>query len=377
MLLIGIALIVVSFSLEIWTLIPAPTNVLWQVALGTGEWGLWFSLASFIGLFIVWRAHALDARPIFRFALMAMGIDALGMGLVPLYSASKVGSLSLREYVLGVPLEKVRQTTEVFAHVGDQDLKVDIYSRAADSATQSHPAIIVIHGGSFRAGERSDFRRWDEWLANQGATVFDIDYRIAPQPNFPHAVADVKCAIGWVRKNATAHGVDPNRIALYGRSAGANLALLAAYSAGDTRLPASCEVSDTSVAKVISLYGSTDLPFGYAHVVNPAAHDGQDVLRTYLGGTPASVPDAYALASPITHADDAHSPPTLLFHGGHDQLISHLQMDRLQKALPTRARSIYLPYAQHGFDYNENGWGSQIVRTEVQRFLGDFLPPTR
>src|SRR3712207_8377221 len=61
--------------------------------------------------------------------------------------------------------------------------------------------------------------------------------RLAPQPNWQTATADVKCAIGWLKRNAVQYGVDPHRIALLGRSAGGHLALLAAYTSDEAALP--------------------------------------------------------------------------------------------------------------------------------------------
>jgi acetyl esterase/lipase len=89
--------------------------------------------------------------------------------------------------------------------------------------------VIVVHGGGWRSGERSDFPSWNAWLADTGYVVFDIDYRLSPPPAWQDAPADVACAVGWVKENAARYGVDPERVALMGRSAGGHLVLLAAY----------------------------------------------------------------------------------------------------------------------------------------------------
>ncbi|MEJ7700346.1 MAG: alpha/beta hydrolase [Pyrinomonadaceae bacterium] len=81
-------------------------------------------------------------------------------------------------------------------------------------------SVIVVHGGSWNGGERNDFPQWNRWLAVQGYTVFDIDYRVAPQPNYLTATSDVKCAIRWIKNHAAEFEISPERIALLGRSAG-------------------------------------------------------------------------------------------------------------------------------------------------------------
>ncbi len=121
--------------------------------------------------------------------------------------------------------------------------------------------MLVVHGGFWAAGQRGEASLASRALAERGFTVFDVEYRIAPQPNWQTALGDVKCAIGWVKQHATTDdwNVDPKRIALLGRSAGAHLALMAAYTAAADDLPSSCPsggaVVDTSVESVISLYG--------------------------------------------------------------------------------------------------------------------------
>ena len=118
---------------------------------------------------------------------------------------------------------------------------LDAYLPAEDDAAR--PAIIVIHGGSWSSGDKSDFPRWNGWLVEHGFAIFDIQYRLAPQPNWQTATSDVKCAIGWVKRNADHYGVDPDRIALLGRSAGGHLALLAAYTSREAH--AGAAPSDT------------------------------------------------------------------------------------------------------------------------------------
>ena len=109
---------------------------------------------------------------------------------------------------------------------------------------------------------------------------------------------------------------------------------------------------------VIDLYGPTDL-----------VTRGKD--QVMLPATLADKPDLYKLASPVTHVGK-NTPPTLLTHGGRDRLVYWKNMHRLGEKLTAAnvPHEIYLiPYGQHGFDYNINGWGSQVVRSASLRFL--------
>lgn len=294
--------------------------------------------------------------------------------------ANKI-ELSLRQYLFGSHADspvRVERTTETYATVEGQTLKLAVYHSPLKEELK-RPAIIVVHGGSWSAGERDDYPQWNEWLARQGYAVFDIDYRIAPQPNWRSATGDVKCAIGWVKDNAARYGVDPARVALLGRSAGGHLALLAAYTTGEAALPSSCGAAhDVSVRMVVSFYAPTDLKWGYEHPANERVHDGPGKIRDFTGGSPTTAADVISLASATAHVS-AQTPPTLLFHGGHDQLVRDEHMTLLTERLERQNiphRALLIPYAQHAFDYNFNGWGAQLSRRVALDFLHLYLKNT-
>jgi acetyl esterase/lipase len=158
--------------------------------------------------------------------------------------------------------------------------------------------------------------------------------------------------------------------------------LLAAYTAGDTRLESSCTPPyagvETSVRAVASFYAPTDLAWAYDNPANEFVINGPATLRRFLGGSPHETPALAArfrLASPVSHVS-ARTPPTLLIHGGRDQLVREENMHRLAARL-TDANvahdTVFLSYAQHGFDYNFNGWGAQVVQPVLLEFLNKHL----
>src|SRR5262249_8794653 len=145
------------------------------------------------------------------------------------------------------------------------------------------------------------------------------------------------------------------------------------YSAGDERLPPSCAVEDRPVSAVIALYAPTDLAWGHAHPVRPDVVRGPESLELYLGGPPEDAPDAYRLASP--HPWAAPPPPrTLLVHGADDRLVSVEHSRRLARGLRAAGQAVELveiPFADHAFDARPGGFGEQLARHVMLRFLAD------
>ena len=374
----------IAFLSAIWIVIPAPSSYLWLFAVAASEWSLWIAalaLASFIP-----NIYILVTRQSGKLTVASLILAGLALivSLYPLASslaaarANDVTLSPLRYFAainrLGSPNYPINQSTYTYATVDGQALKLDVYLPTRVSPNNG-ASVIVVHGGSWSGGVRSDFPQWNNRLAEMGFTIFDIDYRLE-QPNYLTATGDVKCAVGWVQQHAIEFKIDSERIALMGRSAGAQLALLAAYSSDDKRLPSSCPeiTASGNVRAVISLYGPTDLLWAYDNPANQMVIDGPQTLSNFLGGNPHSsdeIRDRYILASPISHINAA-TPPTLIIHGAHDQLVrpENLQLlDQKLNAANIPHRTVILPYAQHGFDYNINGWGSQIM----ERVMLDFI----
>jgi acetyl esterase/lipase len=367
-----------------------------MAAVGVSEWSVWLLLAGLMSLACGGSALFIGRRSASAWAGITLGLVTVVCAGVPVVGAYRVAAqrgvgLSWSRYVLGARqadapgLVDVRRDVE-FATPGGRRLRLDVYRprfptrrgpQTDGSTGPLSPAVIVIHGGSWSGGEKSDFESYDRWLAAGGRVVFDVEYRLANgAQRFPAQLTDIKCAIAWVRNHAAQYSVDAGRLALLGRSAGGQLALLAAYTANDPTLqPDTCDAHDTSVRAVISFYGPTDLAWDYTHPGRPDVIDTQHVLENYLGGSPASAPQAYVSASPVEHVS-AQSPPTLFLHGGHDQLVRPENVERIMPRLAATGvpfTYVYLPWANHGFDYNFDGWSSQIAQAEIIKFLDSHL----
>jgi acetyl esterase len=349
------------------------------------ETSLLLTAFALFGLLVAILAYCSGAR---RSSLIAVVLcaAAVAISLVPVAQAWQAASaegvsLSLPGYFAGRALAADRSPkTVTYARPRGEELEADIWrppgedSAGEVDAARGRPAVIVVHGGGWRSGERGDFPFWNAWLASKGYVVFDIDYRLSPPPNWRDAPDDVGCAVGWVKENAARYGVDPERVALMGRSAGGHLALLTAYTQGSAPRPV-CDARnrrDTGVAAVAAFYPPTDL----ARLSSLGYLGGMD---RFLGGTQETVPERYRLLSPVSRVDPC-DPPTFLAHGGDDQIVppkeSELLAERLREAgVPHRL--VGLPWANHTFDYFWGGWGSQITRSTLQEFLKTHLETPR
>jgi acetyl esterase/lipase len=199
------------------------------------------------------------------------------------------------------------------------------------------PAIVMIHGGGWAAGDRRDFHGLQFAFAQTGAVCVTVQYRLAPKDKFPAQVEDVKCAVRWLRAHAADYGVDPDRIAALGASAGAHLAVMLALTSDQPQLEGNGGSSGvpSGVVAAVGLAGPYDLTMGYNHSPQQRAQEGQAVrgmLEGFLGGTPGQVADRYRAASPITYVR-REVPPLFLCHGEADPLVLVEQADTMAAKL--------------------------------------------
>jgi acetyl esterase/lipase len=373
----------VCVAASVWIYVPAPTAYVEIQAVRFSEHTTQLILLGLFGVGIAILGLRLVDSFTWYALPVALNLVGVGLSLGPTIQAYKIAvsntiSLDAPRTLRPGQVPFVPHETAAFDTADGETFAVDIYRPLAMSGRS--PAVIVVHGGGWSDGSRTDYQLWHEWLAQQGFVVFTIDYELHPQPNWPQAVLNVQDAVEWVRLHADTLGVDPARIALLGRSAGAHLALLAAYTQPGAGSSGGVPTLDPPVQAVVALYGPTDLAEAYAHPVNERVFDIQASLRAFLGGDPQSVPYRYSAASPVTYvAPGARVPPTLLVQGGRDQLVQPEQMallaDRLRRA-NAQYEAILIPYAQHAFDLPIEGWSSQLVEGMLLQFLNRTLTAT-
>ncbi len=373
-------LALISILLAIWIVAPAPAYYIWMLAVATSEWSLWIGLAALISIFLAVIGRYCGGGKKNLYLNTALGGVALIISIYPLTTVIPVArqegiSLSMTRYLTGLTtVQKPEKKEAVYANIAERSLVSTVYFPGSGTVNNG-ASVIVVHGGSWSGGERDDFPQWNQWLSENGFTVFDIDYRLSPQPNYLTAAGDVKCAVRWIKEHADKFNIDPDRIALYGRSAGGHLALLAAYAANEGRIPSSCseDKAEGEVRAVISIYGVTDLLWSYDNPANQRVIDGPKTLSNFVGGDPHSsdaVREKFILASPVSYVSSA--VPTLLIHGGTDQMVRAENVSRLIEKLDeanVSHKELFIPYGQHGFDYNFYGWGSQISQPVILDFL--------
>lgn len=189
-----------------------------------------------------------------------------------------------------------------------QSLTADVY-RPDQAGT--FPALLLVHGGGWESRSRDDMRLIARRLARRGFVAVNIDYRFAPDFQFPAQLHDVQTAIRWMRNEAESLQIDPNRIGALGFSSGAHLVSLASLVAGSGNAIDQPHGGRESCLDAVVAGG---LPADFH------SYDEGKLLIQFLGGDRSEVPEAYELASPLRQVR-AGAPPHFLFHGTADRLV--------------------------------------------------------
>jgi acetyl esterase/lipase/type 1 glutamine amidotransferase len=269
--------------------------------------------------------------PVFRL-LFALLLGAAGAGSAdPVWARQEAPKASGQD-----PAQAVETVEGVeYGTAGPVSLKLDIY-RPKDRSLKSLPALLMIHGGGWKAWPDGQWcRSTDSGIARRfaehGYWVASIDYRLSDQAPFPAALLDCKRAVRWVRSHASELGVDPERLGVWGFSAGGHLALLV----GGTDVKDGFEEEGASVRSRVEAVAAWAPLTDLADPSGPRRLEGEckDLAEKFMGGPFQARPRDYERASPIRYASPS-SPPTLLVHGDRDPLVpfshSEAMLERLQ-----------------------------------------------
>ncbi len=233
------------------------------------------------------------------------------------------GQLKLVDRDLPVPdsVEVIRGVE--YKRAGDVALQLDLYR--PKNLKEAVPGLVLIHGGGWRGGRRSDYHYYGIRFAEQGYVVATISYRLSGVAPYPAAIEDAKCAVRWLRNHAEEYHVDPARIGVAGGSAGGHLSMMIGYSSDVAAFDVGCgNNAGSKVQAVVNLYGPVDLTTEYART--------HGLVTSFIGRSFEDDQDAYRAASPLTHVT-ADDPPTLTFHGTLDELVPVEQADTLHESL--------------------------------------------
>ena len=242
------------------------------------------------------------------------------------------------------------------------------------------PGVLVVHGGGWTEGiYRSSMAEFAERLAEAGYATFNIDYRLTPDGGvFPHEVQDCYCALAYIRAHAGELGVDPDRIAGLGYSAGGHLVSMLGVDR-DADVQPDCAAGGTGpLAAVVSGAGP--------QVMSALPQVG--VVQDFVGGTLDAVPQLYADASPITHVAPG-DPPYLIIAGDDDWFVDiDAQARPMRAALEaagTETHFLEIPGGGHVWNRGANDADWEIPLTSIEtpeaqaamiEFLDDTIGPT-
>jgi len=204
--------------------------------------------------------------------------------------AASIAALALLAPAQAGAAEPLQHVT--FARPDDTPLYLDAYFPATPGP---HPGAIVLHGGSWIAGDRTDAAPLARRLADAGIAAFTIDYRLAPEHPFPAAVLDARAAVRWVRAHAEGLGVDPAALAAVGTSAGGHIAAMVGVLGSGPRDRGS------RVRAAVALSGPMDLTSLASSAGPERSGELAALTESFLGCAPC--PERALAASPISHVD--------------------------------------------------------------------------
>ncbi len=255
-----------------------------------------------------------------------------------------------------------------YANVDGKPLLLDL--RIPDSPGP-HPVIIYLHSGAWISGDRTGGPAIRQ--ASRGYAVASIEYRLAPQYVWPAQVEDAKAAVRWVRANAARFKLDPDRVGLFGTSAGGHIGAVLGTSGGEASLEGmqlGNPQFSSRVKAVIDFYGPTDLLTLEDQKLPCIPLDGNASYMppSLLMGCPVqSCKEKTATANPITYVtpDD---PPFLIMHGMLDCLVPFQQSVLLHTALELKGIDttlVLIPAGEHG--------GNKFDEQKYKQMVSDFL----
>jgi acetyl esterase/lipase/sugar lactone lactonase YvrE len=242
--------------------------------------------------------------------------------------------------------------------------------RPKDPSATPRPAVLLVHGGGFRAGTKEGYIPLAVKLAERGYVAATVTYRLAPGAQFPAPVEDVKAAVRFLRANAAKYNLDPEHIGALGGSAGGQLVLMLGLTGGVAEFEGSGpnREQSSSVQCVVDEYGPTDFTQSYSKSVDAA-----EVLPMFLGGDLDHQRLAHIRSSPLNWVSP-NAAPILAIHGTNDNYVAYEQslwlVERLIAAgVPAELETI--SGAGHGFK------GADAERADARAFawFDKYLKP--
>jgi acetyl esterase/lipase len=243
---------------------------------------------------------------------------------------------------------------QTYVQYGTRCLKLDMYLPAG----RKMPVVVLVHGGGWRSGFRSEFAPMAVRLAQRGYAAVTVSYRLSGEARYPAAVEDVKAAVRWLRDNAERYQLDPARITLAGGSAGGQIAALAGVTG--------------EVQAIVNIDGLSDFTSELALKYEDDPKKNPSAAGAWFGGRYAEKAEAWREASPIQYVK-AGMPP-ILFIGSGQPRFSAGREEMMAKMAQVGAVSQkrILPDTPHSF-WLFDPWLQPTVDATIN-FLGSDLP---
>jgi acetyl esterase/lipase len=204
-----------------------------------------------------------------------------------------------------------------YCDLGTRSLQLDIFYPRA-KRRQLYPAVLLIHGGGWRSGDRSQHVPMAQQLAAKGYVTATVEYRLSTEAHYPAAVHDLKAAIRWLRANARQYPIDTTKIAVWGFSAGGQLAALVGTTNNYAPLEGNaCYPSHSSSVQAIV---DVDGTLSFTHPESAESNNDKPSAASYwLGGLKTESPALWAEAGGLSHVS-AQTPPIVFINSSVDRM---------------------------------------------------------
>lgn len=304
-------------------------------------YGLLIVLGLVVVLMLIPRAHGFlyPEKPPMGYHFLWSSYLAIGVGLEDIIETAPP-----------IPPDIEESKNIEYKNIDNQSLQLDFYR--AKGIADGAPLVVFLHGGGWVKGHRSDMLPLIIDFSRRGYITATVSYRLGPYPN---CVYDVSDAVTWLYEHGDTYGYDPDRIALVGASAGAHLAMMAAYRWKEKINPDTVS-APRRIKAVINIFGPVDLTTDFA--------TRQPLANSFIGRPFAEAPEVWKEASPIQYVDKA-APPTMIIQGTSDELVPNDQADILKEKL----NSVGVPCVDYRFPL----WPHAMIL--VQRVYDYCIPP--
>lgn len=242
----------------------------------------------------------------------------------------------------------------VYNIVDSRQLHLDAYYK---KGRKIQPAVLLIHGGGWKSGDKSQMKIYAQELAIKGYSCFTIEYRLSPEAQYPAAIFDVKNAIKYIKANAKKFNVNPDKVAILGCSSGGQMAALIGTTNNNLDYESASVINEnSSVQAIIDLDGV----LAFKH---PESEEGK-AASLWLGGSYEEKPEIWNQASALNQVS-ASTPPILFinsdmtrFHAGRTDMISKLNNYQIYSEVKN------IPNSPHSFWFF-NPWFQPMVEYTV------------